>query len=84
MGRLCADLSAASGTPAAAAAPDHPAALTADDSVGAAPTDAAGSRFVGVTSAATVAATVHALRSSSAQVCLCVFYLENALLVSSI
>lgn len=70
MGRLCMDLSAASGT-SAAPAPDQPAALTADDSVGAAPADAAGSRSVGVAPAATVAATVQALRSSSAQVSFC-------------
>ena len=58
------DLSAASGMPA----PDHPAGLVADDSVGAAPS-AAGRRSAGPATTTTVAATVHALRTSSAQVC---------------
>ena len=66
MGRLCMDLSTASGTPTAAR--DHPAPLTADDSVGAAPPDAAGRRSAGVAPVSTVAASVHALRASSAQV----------------
>ena len=65
MSRLCADLSTSTGSPTT----ERQAELIADDSVGAAAPDAAGSRSAGAAPTATVAATVQALRMRSAQVC---------------